>query len=253
MLEKARATAVSAFTELAWGETLAFYRPSGLELDHCIEDLVRVVTETADRARGRRLPLDGIVWPKVVDEAEIVFVDDLLSELEARCHLERRAIKLAFLVEAGRAVARVDALVETALPRLAGVIWGVADYSADVGLPVVENAHPACDRARSAIVNAAGAAGVPAIDAMTFEYPVRDPSSTPRPTRSGSSRQCVGASTTRATARTSAWRGSGSATRSSSSPTRSRGVTGPTVRPSSATWRTRARISRRSVAARERP
>lgn len=175
VLEKARATAIAAFTQLEWGRTLAFYRPSGIELADCVPDLVSVISGTAARSAGRRFPLDGVVWPKVTHEDELAFLDDLLSHLEARCGLERRALKVSFLVESGRAVARIEKLVDAILPRLAGVIWGVADYSADVGLPVVENAHPACDLARSALVNIAGAVGVPAIDAMTFEYPVRDP------------------------------------------------------------------------------
>jgi citrate lyase subunit beta/citryl-CoA lyase len=176
VLATARANAVTGFSELDWGKTLAFYRPNGLELPECIEDLVEVIGKAAERTRGRRFPIDGVVWPKVVHEDELRFLDDLLSELERGAGLERGTIKVEFFVEAGEAVSRLPGLVQACLPRLAGVIFGIADYSADVGLPAVENAHPVCDGARAAIVNAAGGVGVPAIDAMTFDYPVRDPS-----------------------------------------------------------------------------
>ncbi len=175
VLEAARANAVTGFSELDWGKTLAFYRPNGLELGECIEDLSEVIGKTAERTRGRRFPIDGVVWPKVVHEDELRFLDDLLGELERGMEVARGTIKVEIVVEAGEAVSRLPGLVQACLPRLAGVIFGIADYSADVGLPAVENAHPVCDWVRAAIVNVAGGVGVPAIDAMTFEYPVRDP------------------------------------------------------------------------------
>jgi citrate lyase beta subunit len=179
VLREARANAILAFTEIDWGDTLAFYRPSGIALEYCVEDLATVVGETAARASsrepGRRFPIDGVVWPKVEHEDELTFLDDLLSELEGSAGLERRTIKVSFLVEAGRALARLERIVDASLPRLASVILGTADYCADVGIPEIRNDHPSCDWARAGIVNLAGAIGVPAIDAMTFDYPVKDP------------------------------------------------------------------------------
>ena len=51
----------------------------------------------------------------------------------------------------------------------------MADYSADLGLPSIRNDHPLADWARAEIVAVAGAIGVPAIDGMTLDYPVTDP------------------------------------------------------------------------------
>lgn len=172
---KARATSIEAFATIEWGTTLAFYRPAGLALDACVEDLVTVLGGTAARTRGRRFPIDGVIWPKVEHEDELRFLDELLSELERAVGLARGSVKVGFLVEGGRAVARIERLADAILPRLASVIWGLADYAADVGLPAVRADHPTGDWARAAIVNVAGAAGVPPIDHMTFDYPVRDP------------------------------------------------------------------------------
>jgi len=169
-----RANAVGAFSQLATPGSLLFYRPSGIELEHCLEDLFFVIEKTAEVTRGRRFPIDGISWPKTEDADELRFLDEVLRELEARHEIPK--VRVHFLVESGRAVSRIEALVDAILPRLAGIVFGIADYSADVGLPEVRNDHPVCDAARMAIVNAAGAANVPAIDAMTFEYPVKDAS-----------------------------------------------------------------------------
>ena len=66
-------------------------------------------------------------------------------------------------------------MVERAGQRLCGLIFGLVDYSADLGLSTLSYYHPVAEWARAEIVNAAGAAGVPAIDAMTVDYPVADP------------------------------------------------------------------------------
>ena len=55
------------------------------------------------------------------------------------------------------------------------LIFGLADYSADLGLPAIGNDHLLADWARAEIVAVAGAVGVPAIDGMTLDYPVADP------------------------------------------------------------------------------
>ena len=58
------------------------------------------------------------------------------------------------------------------MPRLAGIIFGIADYSAALALPEIRYGHPGCDWARAHVVNLAEAVGVPSIDAMTVNYPV---------------------------------------------------------------------------------
>lgn len=73
-------------------------------------------------------------------------------------------------------MANLTAIVEAAAPRLCALIFGIADYSADVGLPVIHNEHPVADWVRAEVVNAAGGVGVPAIDAMTLAFPVADAS-----------------------------------------------------------------------------
>ena len=171
---RGRENAIKVFREAKWGPTLRFYRPSGLRLDFCLDDLVSVLTEAGKDLPPEQYPVDGIVWPKAEQPEEIAFVCEVLEGIEERLGLEKNRIKLEFLVESGWAVAQLPLLVKAATPRLAGIIFGIADYSADIGLPTIRNDHPVCDWARAAIVNMAGTVGVPAIDSMTVDYPVAD-------------------------------------------------------------------------------
>lgn len=57
---------------------------------------------------------------------------------------------------------------------MASLIFGLADYSADLGLPAIGNDHLLADWARAEIIAVAGAVGVPAVDGMTLDYPVTD-------------------------------------------------------------------------------
>jgi len=173
ILKVGRENAIRAFTELDWKQTLAFYRPSGILLDYSALDLVTVFTETAKRCKGKDFPIHGIVWPKVEHASEIEWVCELLGKIEKRIGLKENTIRLEFLIESGWAVANMPDLVRSSVDRLAGLIWGIADYSADTNLPSIENNSPVCDWVRIAIVNQCGGANIPAIDNMTLNYPVK--------------------------------------------------------------------------------
>ena len=170
-IEKARLGAVQCFTEDDWGTTLPFFRPAGLRLETCVEDLLTVLPACAEDRAAESFPVAGIVWPKCEDADELRWICDTLGALEQELGLEENQIKLEFLVESGHALAQLPDLAQSCLERLVGIIWGIADYSADTNLPRIANAHPLCDWARYEIVNVAGAVNVPAIDCMTLNYP----------------------------------------------------------------------------------
>jgi citrate lyase subunit beta/citryl-CoA lyase len=176
VVERGRENAVRAFSELQWGRTLRFYRPSGLSLDFCVRDLAIVLTQAGRDRAAADYPIDGIIWPKVEHPSQLQWVCDTLGEIEHALGLRENRIRLQFLVESGWAVAHLPELVQVSMQRLSGIIFGIADYSADINLPGIDNNHFVCDWARAAIVNLAGAAGVPAIDNMTVNYPVADKS-----------------------------------------------------------------------------
>lgn len=167
---RARTAAAACFAQADWGHTLRLFRPAGLALDGCIDDLTQVLTTAAGRP-GAPFPIDAIVWPKVERADEITWLSGLLGRLEDHLGLAENSIRLQFLVESARAVQCLPELAAAAGARLTGIVWGIADYCADIGLPQIRNDHPVCDWARCALVNTAGACGVPAIDSMTLNYP----------------------------------------------------------------------------------
>jgi citrate lyase subunit beta/citryl-CoA lyase len=156
--------------------TLRFYRPPGLNLDSTARDLYRLLWSLAERSDVGSIPLDGIVFPKIEHPEEIDLVHGMLTEAERALGLEVGTIRVAYLIESGWAAARLAEVAARAADRLSALIFGLADYSADLGLPTIANDHPIADWARATIVDVAGAVGVPAIDGMTLDYPVGDPS-----------------------------------------------------------------------------
>jgi citrate lyase beta subunit len=168
---QARAGAIACFRKADFGRTLRLFRPAGIGLDGCVDDLVEVLTAVAGQTAPDDYPIEAVVWPKAESGQEIAWLCEVLGVLERHIGLPDGHIRVQFLVESARAVERLTELTDAAGTRLTGIIWGIADYSADVGLPEIRNDHPVCDWARCALINAAGACGVPAIDSMTLNYP----------------------------------------------------------------------------------
>jgi citrate lyase beta subunit len=168
-------SAVRVLRDGEWGNSLRFYRPRGLNLPGAARSLVSVLHQAGKGMDAAAYPLDGIVFPKLENVAELDWVMTTLAEIEQALRLEPGRIRVAILIESGAAAGRLEAIVERAGQRLCGLIFGLVDYSADLGLSTLSYYHPVAEWARAEIVNAAGAAGVPAIDAMTVDYPVADP------------------------------------------------------------------------------
>jgi len=178
---QALAVAADILVEADWGTagagSLRFYRPPGFNLETTVRDLYTLLWRLRERAADpARFPLDGIVMPKVEHPEEVDLVNALLNDAEAALGLVPGQIRVAYLVEAGWAAAQLPEIARRAAPRLASLIFGIADFSADLGLPGIANDHLLADWARAEIIAVAGAVGVPAIDGMTLDYPVIDPS-----------------------------------------------------------------------------
>jgi len=183
VVQQGRENAIRVFLEGEWGGTLRFYRPSGLRLPYCAGDMVEVLTGVARDHSPDAYPVDGIIFPKIEHPDEVSWVCDLLERIESSLSLKPNQIKLQILVESGWSVVNLRELVQRAMPRLAGIIFGIADFSADLSLPEIRFDHPICDWARAHVANMAGAVGVPAIDAMTVNYPVASTALSPAENR----------------------------------------------------------------------
>lgn len=100
---------------------------------------------------------DYIVVPKVEQAGDLVLAARVLDHAGS-------AARLMALIESGRGVARLAEVAE-ASARLAALMFGAADYAADLGQQVGAF-RP--DFARAAVVNAAASGGVAAIDSPFF-------------------------------------------------------------------------------------
>jgi citrate lyase beta subunit len=100
---------------------------------------------------------DYLLVPKAEEPVELALAAKVLDEAGAKA-------RLAALVESARGVARAAEIAERT-PRLAALMFGAADYAADMGQQVGAF-QP--DFARASLVNAAAAGGVAAIDSPFF-------------------------------------------------------------------------------------
>jgi citrate lyase beta subunit len=172
-LREAAATIADADWSGDGPPTLRTFRPPGFGLGSTARDLAAVIGTLTERGAADRL--DAVIYPKVEHPEEIEALYAFLDAAEFAVGRPARSIRVGFLVESGWGAARLPEIALAAMPRLCSIIYGVVDYSADLGLPEIADDHALAKWVRAEIVNVAGAAGVPSVDGMTLAYPVADP------------------------------------------------------------------------------
>jgi citrate lyase beta subunit len=165
------------------GATLRFFRPPGFALGTSVRDLYTLLWTIARTGAPNQFPLDGIVFPKIEHPSEVDLLFETLLRAEISLGLTPGRIKVAFLIESGWAAAQLPEIAARAASRTCALVFGLADFSADLGLPEISNGHPLAAWARAEIIAVAGALSVPAIDGMTLDYPVSDPDLSPAANR----------------------------------------------------------------------
>ena len=120
----------------------------------------------ADLEAVVRPGLEGLVCPKVDTAEEVRQVDAILNEKEPKNGLEKGSVKLLIAIESPRGLFNAPAIAASS-PRVFGLIFGAEDFGREIGLPTVRDGE-ARDLiyARSAIVIAAAAAHVQAVDGV---------------------------------------------------------------------------------------
>jgi (S)-citramalyl-CoA lyase len=113
----------------------------------------------ADLAALAGLDLDAVMLPKVEAAAP-------LAEAAATLEEAGSGASLIALIESARGVGRIEDVVDAAPERLGALMFGAADYAADLGLQV---GGRRADFARDRIVNAAAMRGLAAIDSPFFD------------------------------------------------------------------------------------
>jgi citrate lyase subunit beta / citryl-CoA lyase len=172
LADDARREAGELFRNPGWAPALRFYRPSSVNAERSVADLVDVLLAAGDGVAPEDYPVDGIIFPKVQHGHEVEWLCELLDAVEEELSLPANRIRVSYLIESGWALQNLGELAIAGRDRLAGMVLGTVDLSADVGVPEVRFHHPLFEWARAEIVTACGGAGVPAIDGMTVNFPV---------------------------------------------------------------------------------
>lgn len=122
--------------------------------------------EEADLQAALQVLPEGIVIPKVEEAEQLRWVDERLSREEERRGLQPRALRLWIGIETPRAILNLGALA--AHPRLEVLIFGAEDLAAALGATRTPEGWEVF-YARSAVVMAAAAFGLQAIDMVSVE------------------------------------------------------------------------------------
>jgi citrate lyase subunit beta/citryl-CoA lyase len=163
----ARAKVVEALNTLKFGRTVRCVRINDPASHFCYGDIIEVVTRAGAN-------LDTIIVPKVYDADDVIFVDKLLSQIEADIGLERK-IGLECLIEEVEAMMNVNRIAAST-PRLEALIFGMGDYSASQGVPISaiggEGVYPGdiWHYQRSRMVVACRAHGLDAVDGPYADF-----------------------------------------------------------------------------------
>ena len=150
---EARGAVADALAGAEWLAAPVSVRVNGVATPW-FEDDLRAIAAAGDR-------LDSVVVPKVEGPADLDAAARLLDEAE-RAAMRAAPVGLQALIESARGLRSVSEIA-TASPRLESLILGPADMSVSLGFPSPDEG-PRWDFVRGAIVVAASAAGLQAID-----------------------------------------------------------------------------------------
>jgi citrate lyase beta subunit len=122
-----RANVVRALKELDFGRKMRAFRINGLDTPFAYRDLIEVVEGAGDR-------LDLVMLPKVNSAHDVVFVDMLLTQIEASRGFTRR-IGIEAQIESAKGFLWAREIAQASV-RLEALIFGPGDYSATMQMPV---------------------------------------------------------------------------------------------------------------------
>src|SRR5205809_7612332 len=113
-----------------------------------------------------RPALGGLAVPKVETPEQVNVVEKILDEREPKMGMVRGSVRLLLALESPRGLFNAYAIA-TSSPRVIGLMFGAEDFSRELSLPLRREGE-AVDLiyARSAMVTAAAAAHVQAVDGV---------------------------------------------------------------------------------------
>ena len=153
---KSRQCVVEALNTLDFGKKVITVRPNNVRSEFFLGDIEAIVTGAPDK-------FHGLILPKIHGPDDIKYVSSLLDSLEKKAGWKTR-LQLESLIEIPQAVVKAYDIA-TASDRMAGLIFGIADFAATLGIrEVVKNQNINFLYAKQAVVIAAKAAGLHAVD-----------------------------------------------------------------------------------------
>jgi citrate lyase subunit beta/citryl-CoA lyase len=161
--EGARKTLIEALNTLDFKGKIRAFRPNNLRTKFFYRDVIDVV-----EAAGKNI--DVVVVPKVMGPEDVTFVDRLLTQIEQNMGLALGKIRLEVLIESAAAVVKAYEIASSS-PRLAGLIFGIADYAGDTGAKeLTKEQFSVYHYPKSKTIAAARAAGIDVIDNVTLQF-----------------------------------------------------------------------------------
>jgi len=154
--DASRKTLVEALNTIDFGTKVIAIRPNNIRSKYFLGDVQAIVLGAPDR-------FHGIILPKTETPDDIVHLARLLDALEVQGGWTTH-IQIEALIETPLAVVNAYQIAK-ASPRMAGLIFGIADFSASMGVrEMIDHQNRNFHYAKQATVVAAKAAGLHAID-----------------------------------------------------------------------------------------
>jgi citrate lyase subunit beta/citryl-CoA lyase len=154
--DKSRAVLVEALNTFDFGGKVIAIRPNNIRSKYFLGDVQAIMLGAPDR-------FHGIILPKTETPEDIVHLSRLLDALEEQGGWTTH-VQIEALIETPLAVVNAYRSA-TASPRMAGLIFGIADFSASMGVrEMIDNQNQNFHYAKQATVVAAKAAGLHAVD-----------------------------------------------------------------------------------------
>ncbi len=154
--EPVRKTLVEALNTVDFGGKVIAVRPNNIRSKYFLDDLRAIMLGAPDR-------FHGIILPKTETPEDIVHLSRLLDALELDGGWTT-TVQIEALIETPLAVVNAYSIA-TASSRMAGLIFGIADFSATMGVrEMIDNQNRNFHYAKQATAVAAKAAGLHAID-----------------------------------------------------------------------------------------
>ena len=131
--EEARGNVVQALKEGDWTGKTVVVRVNGVYTKWCHRDVIHVIENAGDL-------IDCLMIPKVERASDVVFVAELLRQIEESTGLDKR-IGLEVQIETATGLVNIHDIAQ-ASERTETLIFGPADMSASLGLPTVTAGLP---------------------------------------------------------------------------------------------------------------